>query len=74
MPWNNEGGGGPWGSGGGNGQSPWGSRGQGGGGGGGRGPQPPDIEDMIRKGQQRMRGLMPNGISGRGIILIAIGR
>ena len=76
MPWNNEGGGGPWGSGGGNGQSPWGSRGQGGGGGGGgggRGPQPPDFEDMIRKGQQRMRGIMPSGgIGGRGIFLGAI--
>jgi membrane protease subunit HflK len=64
MPWNNEGGG-PWGSPGGGGQNPWG-RGGGGGGGGS-----PDFEDMIRRGQDRFRRMMPKGLGGgRGIILI----
>ncbi|MEE8536030.1 MAG: protease modulator HflK N-terminal domain-containing protein, partial [Kiloniellales bacterium] len=64
MPWQSQGGGGgsggPWGSGpggGGGGGGPWG-RGGGGGGGGG-GPRPPDLEDFIRKGQDRLKSLMP---------------
>jgi membrane protease subunit HflK len=69
MPWQNQGGGGPWGGGGGGG-GPWG------GGGGpnspwGRGPggiQPPDLEDILRKGQDRMRRLFPGGVGGaRGV-------
>jgi membrane protease subunit HflK len=60
MPWKNQsGGGGPWGTGGG-GQGPWG--------GGGR---PPDLEDMLRKGQDRVKKLLPGGF-GRGRALIAI--
>jgi len=66
MPWKSQGGG-PWGGGGG--QGPWG----GGGGGGGRGPRPPDIEDMIRKSQDRVKRFMPGGAGGiRGVILIAL--
>ncbi|TDQ78855.1 protease FtsH subunit HflK [Dongia mobilis] len=62
MAWNNQGG--PWG----NGQSPWGR-----GGGGGGGNQPPDFEEMIRRGQDRMKSIMPGGFgSGRAIGLIAI--
>ncbi len=62
MPWNVQGGGGPWGpSGGGNG--PWG------GGGGQRGP---DIEELLRRGQDRMRGLLPGGLGAKGIILIVV--
>lgn len=55
MAWNNQGG--PWGGGGGQGggQSPW-SRGPGGGG------QPPDFEEMLRRGQDRMRNLVPGGM------------
>jgi len=55
MSWNNQGG--PWGGGGGQGggQSPW-SRGPGGGG------QPPDFEEMLRRGQDRMRNLVPGGM------------
>lgn len=73
MPWSTKGGGGgggPWGpSGGGNGQGPWGSGG--GGGGGGAGPTPPDFEDMIRKGQDRMRQALPGGMgSGKGILIV----
>jgi membrane protease subunit HflK len=79
MAWNNNSGG-PWGSGGsgggGNGGGPWGS---GGGGGGNRGGgpfgnrRPPDMEDVIRKGQERLRSLIPGGMgSYKGILLIAL--
>lgn len=58
MSWNNQGG--PWGGGGGGGgqgggNSPW-SRGPGGGG------QPPDFEEMLRRGQDRMKNLVPGGM------------
>ena len=51
------------GDGGGNGQGPWGGGGGGGagGGGGGGGRQPPDIEDMLRKGQERVKAILPGG-------------
>lgn len=58
MPWNNQsgGGGGPWG-GGGNG-GPWGQGPRGPG-----GPQgsPPDLEDIIRRGQDRLKRALPGG-------------
>ncbi len=62
MPWKNQsGGGGPWGTGGG-GQGPWG--------GGGR---PPDLEDMLRKGQDRVKKLLPGGFGrGRALVLIVL--
>ena len=71
MPWQNQGGG-PWGSGGGGGQGPWGGRGGGsGGGGGGGGSTPPDLEELLRRSQDRMRKLMPGGFgSGKGIALV----
>jgi membrane protease subunit HflK len=79
MPWNNQGGGGPWGGGGGGGgpKGPWGQGPQGGGsgGGGGGGGQPPDLEDLIRKSQERLKGLLPGGggnIGAKGIALIAV--
>ncbi len=73
MPWNPQGGGGgPWGGGGNNGGSPWG-RGPGGGGGGG-GPAP-DFEEIIRRGQEKLRRHMPGGRGGfgggQGIAVIA---
>ncbi|MBN9086019.1 MAG: FtsH protease activity modulator HflK [Reyranella sp.] len=75
MAWNNNSGG-PWGGGGGGsgGGGPWGG---GGGGGRGNGPfgsrRPPDMEDVIRKGQERLRNLMPGGLgSFKGLILIAL--
>src|SRR5689334_20113872 len=77
MAWNNNGGG-PWGGGGNNsgGGGPWGG---GGGGGGNRGGgpfgsrRPPDMEDVIRKGQERLRNLIPGGFgSFKGILLIAL--
>ncbi len=69
MPWSNQGGsGGPWGSGSGGGGGPWGQRP-----GGGGAPTPPNIEEMIRRGQDRIKNLLPGGISGgRGLILIAL--
>jgi modulator of FtsH protease HflK len=65
MPWKNQGGGGgPWGGG----QGPWG-----GGGSGGGGNKPPDFEDMLRRGQDRMRRLLPGGFgSGRSLFLIVL--
>lgn len=68
MPWNSEGGGGgqgPWG------QGPWG---QGGGPrrpnqGGGRGPNPPDLDDLIRKGQDKLKQVLPQGSGSFGWLL-----
>ena len=66
--------GGPWGGGGGGGGNaggPWGN-GNGGnpfGGGGGR-PQPPDIEEMLRRSQDKVKSLFPGGGSLKGIILL----
>lgn len=71
MPWNsNQGGngGGPWGNppgGGGGGQSPWGRPGGSGGPNPGPGQQPPDFEELIRKGQDRFRKAVPGGFGGR---------
>ncbi|MEM9331608.1 MAG: FtsH protease activity modulator HflK [Pseudomonadota bacterium] len=67
MPWSNQsgGGGGPWGGGGNNGNNGGGPWGQGGGGNrpprGGGGGTPPDLEDIIRKGQDQLRRAMPGG-------------
>lgn len=74
MPWQNNSGG-PWGGGGGKdgGRGPWGQGGGGKGGGGGGGNQPPNLEDLIRKGQERMKQVMPGGPMGtRGVLLIAL--
>lgn len=63
MPWNDKsGGGGPWGGGGnggnGHGGGPWGQGPRGPG-----GPQggPPDLEDIIRRGQDRLKNVLPGG-------------
>lgn len=65
MPWNNQsGGGGPWkpSGGDGNGQGPWGQGPQ------GQGPRrsgpgggPPDLEDLLRMGQEKFRQSIPGG-------------
>jgi len=76
MAWNNNSGG-PWGGGGGgNSGGPWGGGGSGNRGGGG-GPfgsrRPPDMEDVIRRGQERLRNLIPGGFgSFKGVLLIAL--
>ena len=56
MPWNQQGGGGggPWGSG----PGPWGGRP------GGGGQQPPDLEELLRRSQERVRNLFPGGGGG----------
>lgn len=51
MPWSNQGGG-PWGSGP---KGPWGSGPQ------SQGPAPPDLEDWLRRGQDKLRTVMPGG-------------
>jgi membrane protease subunit HflK len=66
MPWSNQSGGGPWGQRGGSG-GPWGSGPQGGGSGG-----PPDLEDILRRGQDRIRGFIPGGGSMGGKSAIAL--
>ena len=78
MSWPNQGGGGgPWGGGGGGGgggQSPW-RRGPGGGGGGGGfgGGQPPNLEEMLRRGQDRLKKALPGGFgTGKGLALIGL--
>src|SRR5260221_8870597 len=61
---NNSGGGGPWGGGGGGnrgGGGPFGSR------------RPPDMEDVIRRGQERLRNLIPGGFNSfKGLLLIVL--
>jgi modulator of FtsH protease HflK len=65
-PWGGGGGGGPWGSGGGGGggNNPWGGRDR-------SGNPPPDLEEMLRRGQERLRRFMPGGFgNGRAVLLI----
>ncbi len=60
MPWSNQSGGG---GGGGGGKGPWG---------GGGGQQSPDIEEMIRRGQEKMKQFVPGGGAGGGRIAIVL--
>ena len=59
MPWNKEGGGGnqgPWG------QGPWSQGPRKPQGGGPRGPnQPPDLDELLRRGQDKLRNIIPPG-------------
>jgi membrane protease subunit HflK len=65
MPWSSQGGG-PWGSGGSKG--PWGSGPQ------SSGPTPPDLEELLRRSQDKLRTVLPGGnLGGRGFALIALG-
>jgi len=68
MPWQQQGGRGSGGGG------PWGSGPTGGsGGGGGGGLTPPDLDEMLRKGQEKFKNMMPGGIgAGKGVALILI--
>jgi membrane protease subunit HflK len=66
MPWNNQGGG--WQGGGG--QGPWGGR-------PGGGQQPPDLEELLRRSQEKVKRLFPGGAGGlggnrRGLVLIPL--
>jgi membrane protease subunit HflK len=65
MPWNTQGGGGWQG-----GQGPWGGRPSG-------GQQPPDLEEVLRRGQERLKRLFPGGggspaRSGRAAAIVAL--
>jgi modulator of FtsH protease HflK len=62
MPWSNQGGG-PWGSG----KGPWGSGPQ------SSGPSPPDLEELLRRSQDKLRTVLPGGsFGGRGLALIVL--
>ena len=65
MSWKNQGGGWQGGGGSGGGGGPWGQ--------GPSGPQPPNLEELLRKVQDRFRSLMPGGRGGgRGLALIVL--
>jgi len=74
MSWNNQGsGGGPWGGGGRGGGGPWGGQRPPGGGGMGGAGQQPNIEEVLRRSQDKVRRLMPGGLgSGRGIAIAVL--
>ncbi|CAL79247.1 Protease activity modulator HflK [Bradyrhizobium sp. ORS 278] len=64
MAWKNQGGG-PWGPGP---KGPWGSGPQ------PVGPRPPDLEDLLRRGQDRLQQFIPGGGFGSvGVLLIVLG-
>lgn len=65
MPWSNQGGNdGGWQGGGGN-RGPWGQ--------GPSGQQPPNLEDIIKKGQERFKNVIPGGGGGKiGLIIIIL--
>jgi membrane protease subunit HflK len=69
MPWSNQnGGGGPWGGGGNKNQGPWNqgpNRPRGG------GNTPPDLDEIIRRSQDRLKTILPGGFNG-GIAIIAL--
>src|SRR5208282_4135854 len=62
MPWSNQSGG-PWGSGS---KGPWGSGPQ------SQGPRPPDLEEFLRRSQDKLRRVLPGNFGGRGVALIAL--
>jgi membrane protease subunit HflK len=63
MPWSNQGGG-PWGTGP---KGPWGSGPQ------SSGPNPPDLEEILRRSQDKLRSVLPGGgLGGKGAIIIAL--
>jgi modulator of FtsH protease HflK len=62
MPWSNQGGG-PWGSGP---KGPWGTGPQ------SSGPNPPDLEEILRRSQDKLRSVLPGGnLGGKGVIIVA---
>jgi modulator of FtsH protease HflK len=66
MPWTNQGGGGggPWGSGG---KGPWSSGPQ------SSGPTPPDLEEILRRSQDKLRRVLPGGnLGGKGFVILGL--
>ena len=37
-----------------------------------QGPRPPDLEEFLRRSQDKLRSLLPGNLGGRGIALIAL--
>lgn len=71
MPWNSDEGGGskgPWG------QGPWGQgpKGPRNTGGGGRGPNPPDLDELLRRGKDSLKNMLPGGVGGSWMLPIAL--
>ncbi len=68
MPWNNQGsgGGGPWGGGGGGPRGQWPPS-------GGSGAPPPNIEEMLRRSQDRVKRFLPGGFGSDRIAILIIG-
>lgn len=66
MPWDNQGGnGGGWQGGGGGNRGPWGQ--------GPSGQQPPNLEDIIKKGQEKLKDTLPGGGGGKlGLFIIIL--
>jgi modulator of FtsH protease HflK len=62
MPWSNQPGG-PWSSGP---RGPWGSGPQ------PQGSRPPDLEEFLRRSQDKLRRLLPGNFGGLGVLLIAL--
>jgi membrane protease subunit HflK len=58
MPWSNQNGGGGWQGGGGGNRGPWGQGPSGG------GNQPPDLDELIRRAQEKFRQMFPGGGGG----------
>lgn len=76
MPWSNQNGGGGWKGGGG---GPWGQPPRGPSGGGN---QPPDLEELLRRSQEKLKDWLPGGggsgggiggLGGKGLVLAAVG-
>lgn len=74
MPWNNNQNGGGWksGGGGGGGGGPWGQGPWGQGGGGGGSNKQPDLEEMFKRGQDRLKQVIPGGGIGGGFIALLV--
>ena len=70
MPWSNQSGGGGW-KGGSGGGGPWGQGPRGGGGGGGG--QPPDLEEILKRGQDKMKQAIGGGGGVPGPLLFLAG-
>lgn len=70
MPWSNQNGGGPWGGGGGgNGKGPWGQ----GPNRPGNGGNPPEIDEIIRRSQDKLKRIVPGGLGGGGgLVLLGV--
>src|SRR6266478_6696686 len=62
MPWNNQTGGGRPGGGG---RGPWGTGPSGGG-------QPPDLEELLKRSQEKLRQALPKGFGGSGMLIVGL--